>query len=146
MIIVYTPEGDEEQKLDAGRLRTSEIQIVERTTGMVWPDIRTGLQTGSVTAIRAVAWVLLKRTRPSIAFDEFNPFEDELAVRLDQREVEAFAKIFVSELEDKPDELQAAMAELQGVALDEEHAAKVIAEAQEPGPKAKDESPSTTST
>ena len=147
MIIIYTPEDGEEQQLNAGRLRTSEIQIAERITGMVWPDIRKGIKDGHVTAIRAVAWVLLKRTRPSLAFEAFDPFEDEFGVRLDQREVEAYAEIFIVDLSDKPDELQAAMAELQEAALDKDHAARTIAEAQEPGPKAEDAaSPSPTST
>lgn len=144
MIIIYTPEAGVEQQLDAGRLRTSEIQIAERTADMVWADIRKGLKDGDVTAIRVVAWVLLKRGNPSLRYGEFDPFEDELDVKLDRREVEAYAEFLAKEFRGK-DELDAAMAELQDAALDQEHAAKAIAEAVAPGPKEADGLSSSTS-
>ncbi|MEV6651192.1 hypothetical protein [Streptomyces sp. NPDC051219] len=135
MIITYTPEGGEEQQLDAGRLRTSEIQIVERTADLVWPDVRQGLKDGNVTAIRAVAWVLLKRDQPGLKYGEFDPFEDQLGVRLDPREVERYAEFLTEAYRDEPEALEAAMAELQDAALDQDHATQVIAEAANPGPK-----------
>lgn len=139
MIIIYKPEEGAEQQLDAGRLRTSEIQVAERTADMVWADIRQGLQDGNVTAIRVIAWVLLKRSNPSLRYGEFDPFEDELAVRLNRVEVERYAEFLAREFRGK-DDLDAAMAELRDAALDQEHAAKAIAEAVAPGPKEADES------
>ena len=145
MIIIFTPEAGVEQQLDAGRLRTSEIQVAERTADMVWADIRQGLQDGNVTALRTVAWVLLKRANPSLRYSEFDPYEDELQIKLDRREVQRFADALAAELRGKPADLAAAMAELRDVALDQEHAAKVIEEAVAPGPKEADAASSSTS-
>lgn len=139
MIIIYTPAEGEPQQLDAGRLRTSEIQVAERTADMPWAEIRQGLQDGNVTAIRTVAWVLLKRSQPSLRYGEFDPFEDELDRKLDRREVERYAEFLAREYRGT-DDLDAAMAELRATALDEDHAAQVIAEAVAPGPKEADES------
>ncbi|MEI5036049.1 hypothetical protein RB201_35675 [Streptomyces sp. S1A(2023)] len=91
MIIVYSPEGGEPERLDAGRLRASEIQIAERTADRPWESLKGGLVDGDVTSLRTLAWVIKKRADPSLRFSSFDPFEDELKVRLDARETHRYA-------------------------------------------------------
>ncbi|MER5892276.1 hypothetical protein [Streptomyces sp. NPDC001876] len=135
MIIIYTPEGGEPERLDAGRLRTSEIQIAERTADRPWDRLKEGLRNGDATSVRTVAWVLKKRAEPALRFGQFDPYEDELEVRLDNREVRRFAEALMKEYGDSPENLAGAWEELRGAADDPEVADAAIAE-QTAGPKA----------
>lgn len=139
MIIVYTPEGGEPQNLNAGRLRTSEIQIIERTADRAWDALRDGLKDGDVTATRTVAWVIKKREDPSLRFAQFDPYEDELAVKLDDREVGNFAEALMKVYGDEPEKLAGAWEELRDVAFNRDAADAAITE-QTAGPKADSES------
>ncbi|MGP3636203.1 hypothetical protein ACTU45_23070 [Streptomyces sp. 24-1644] len=134
MIIVYTPEGGEPERLNAGRLRTSEIQIAERTADRPWDQLKQGLKNGDATSVRTVAWVIKKRQEPALRFGQFDPYEDELAVKLDDREVRRYAEIFMNEYGDKPDDLAGAWEELRDAADNPDIAEAAIAE-QVDGPK-----------
>ncbi|MFE5090599.1 hypothetical protein ACFRCI_09385 [Streptomyces sp. NPDC056638] len=140
MIIVYTPEGGEPQHLNAGRLRTSEIQIIERTADRPWDSLRDGLKEADVTAMRTVAWVIKKREDPSLRFAQFDPYEDELVVKLDDREVSKFAEALMKVYGDDPEKLAEAWDELRNTAINQEFADAAIAE-QTAGPKADSASP-----
>ncbi|MFF9084427.1 hypothetical protein ACF1BR_32545 [Streptomyces rubiginosohelvolus] len=118
MIIIYTPEGGLSERLDAGRLRASEIQIAERTADRPWDVLRGGLVDGDVTAIRTLAWVVKKRTEPTLRFAAFDPFEDELVVKLDPRETHRYAAEMFERYGHDPDELAGAWAELREAADD----------------------------
>ncbi|WP_030333828.1 hypothetical protein [Streptomyces sp. NRRL B-1381] len=135
MIILHTPEGGEPERLDAGRLRASEIQIAERTADRPWDSLKAGLLDGDVTAVRTLAWVIKKRTDPSLRFSAFDPFEDELAVRLDSRETHRYAKEMAERYGHDPEELAGAWAELRQAADDPAVAEAAIKE-QTDGPKA----------
>lgn len=135
MIIVYTPEGGEPERLNAGRLRTSEIQIAERTADRPWDALKAGLKDGDATSVRTVAWVVKKRTEPNLRFGQFDPYEDELAVKLDDREVRRFAELMMNEYGDNPEELAAAWDELRDVADSPDVVEAAIRE-QTAGPKA----------
>ncbi|UPT41768.1 MULTISPECIES: hypothetical protein [Streptomyces] len=135
MIIVYTPEGGEPERLDAGRLRASEIQIAERTADRPWESLKGGLVDGDVTALRTLAWVIKKRTDPNLRFSAFDPFEDELKVRLDARETHRYAAEMFARYGHDPDELAGAWAELREAADDLAIADAAIKE-QTDGPKA----------
>ncbi|MFD0353516.1 hypothetical protein ACFVHW_07165 [Streptomyces sp. NPDC127110] len=92
MIIIYTPEdGTPERRFDMRAVRTSEAQIVERTTDMKWSAIKLGVRDDDPTALRGIAWVLLKREQPSLRWSEFDPLTSELASRFDEREVQLVA-------------------------------------------------------
>jgi hypothetical protein len=132
VIILYTPEGGEPETLDARRLRASEVQIVERTADMKWDEVRRGLRMGDVTSIRTVAWVLKKRTEPSLRFTAFDPFEDELLVKLDGREVEEFAAELFAQFRNDPEDLASAWDELRDAAHDKEACELAIKAAQAP--------------
>lgn len=91
MIIVYRPEDGEEQHFDVRAVRTSEAQIVERTTDMKWIDIKRGVRDDDPTAMRGIVWVLLKRETPTLRWSDFDPLIDELAMRFDGRDITAIA-------------------------------------------------------
>lgn len=135
MIIVYTPEGGESERLDAGRLRASEIQIAERTADRPWDLLKAGLLDGDVTSLRTLAWVIKKRAEPSLRFAAFDPFEDELKVRLDARETHRYAAEMFERYGAEPAELAGAWAELREAADDLAVADAAIKE-QTDGPKA----------
>ncbi|MFD0256407.1 hypothetical protein ACFVGX_36500 [Streptomyces sp. NPDC127113] len=132
MIIEYRPEGTEPERLDAGRLRTSEIQIIERTADATWSEVKAGLRQGDVGAMRVVALVIKKRTNPALKLAEFDPWEDELRVLLDARETRAYAEGFMEKYGDQPDELADAFAELRDVTADPEACEAAIADVTAP--------------
>ncbi|MFJ6810659.1 hypothetical protein ACIQRK_32425 [Streptomyces anulatus] len=135
MIIIYSPEGGEPERLDAGRLRASEIQIAERTADRPWDVLKGSLVDCDVTALRTLAWVIKKRADPSLRFSAFDPFEDELKVRLDARETHRYAAEMFARYGHDPVELAGAWEELREAADDPAIADAAIKE-QTDGPKA----------
>lgn len=132
MIIEYTPEGGESQRLDAGRLRASEIQIIERTADGNWADIKQAVSAGDINAMRTVAWAVKKRTEPALRFAAFDPWDDELRVLLDAREVRAYADAFIEKYSDNPKQLADAFDELRESAADREACEQIIADVSAP--------------
>ncbi len=129
MIIVYRPEGDgPEQQFDMRRVRASEASIVQKATDMTWAEIRLGVREEDPTALRGVAWVLMKRDKPDLRWGDFDPEIEELRCRYDAREVAEYAADIVGMPEDKqarfiaelrfyaadPDSVDAALAEAAG--------------------------------
>ncbi|WP_330265331.1 hypothetical protein [Streptomyces griseorubiginosus] len=134
MIIVFAPKDREQQTFDAGRgkLRASEIQIIERTADARWPDIKEGVARGDIHAMRVVVWAIRKRTEPALRFGDFDPFEGELYSRLDANEVRAYAESLFEQYRENPDDLAEAFDELRDSAFDPEDAATAIADVTAP--------------
>lgn len=132
MIITYSPEGAEPQHLDAGKMRASEIQIIERTADGHWGVIKEAMSEGDINALRVVAWVVKKRAEPALRFADFDPWEDELLVRLDAREVRAYAQRIVEKYRTEPKDLAEAFDELRDAAFDREDAEKAIVDVTAP--------------
>lgn len=131
MIIEYTPEGGEPQFYDAGRMRASEIQIIERTADGRWDEIKDAMGEGDVNAMRVAAWVVKKRTEPTLRFADFDPFEDEMRVRLDAKESRAYAEKLFAKYSGT-DDLAEAFEELRGASFDSEACEKAIADVTAP--------------
>lgn len=131
MIILYRPEGGEEEALDAGRMRASEIQVIERTAGSTWREIKDAMGEGDINALRTVAWAIKKRSQPALRFGDFDPWEGELVVRLDDREVGNWAQGLFEKYRDTED-LGAAFDELREVAFNREAADRAIADVTAP--------------
>ncbi|MFJ1808548.1 MULTISPECIES: hypothetical protein [unclassified Streptomyces] len=133
MIIVYAPADGEEQHFDAGpgKLRASEIQIIERTADGRWPDIKEGMREGDINALRTVAYVLKRRAEPTLRFAQFDPFEGELRARLDRQETQAFAEYLFDKYEGT-DDLGDAFEELRDASFDREWAEAAIADVTAP--------------
>ncbi|MFB7219337.1 hypothetical protein [Streptomyces sp. NPDC056227] len=87
MIIVYTPDGGEEERYDTRKLLTSEASIAGKAAGMTWPGLREALNEDDPDAMRAVAWVMRKRDNPQLRIGDFDPAVDELTVKWDHREI-----------------------------------------------------------
>lgn len=148
MIIEYTPDGAEPQHFDAGRLRASEIQIIERTADGRWADIKDAMSEGDIGAMRVAAWAIRKRAEPSLRLADFDPFEDELRVRLDAREVRAYAERIYAKWGSEPDNLAEAFEELRESAFDREACEQVIADVtapKDPAPAEQPQSPASPS-
>ncbi|MGW1158425.1 hypothetical protein ACWD5Q_06530 [Streptomyces sp. NPDC002513] len=142
MIIEYTPEGASSQRLDAGRLRASEIQIIERTADGQWPAIKAAMTEGDVNSLRVVAWAVKKRTEPALRFADFDPFEDELRGLLDAKETRAYAERIFEKYGSNPEDLASAFDELRDVAADREACEAAIADVtapKDPAPSAEPE-------
>lgn len=152
MIIEYTPDGGDPQTLDAGRMRASEIQVIERTADRRWEQIKDAMGEGDINALRTVAWVIKKRTEPALRYGDFDPWDDELRVRLDAGEVRAYAERLFAKYGSDPEDLAAAFDELRDVAHDREACEQAIADvtapkdpaAPEPEPQESPASPSDT--
>lgn len=141
MIIEYVPEGAAPQRLDAGRLRASEIQVIERTADARWSDIREAMKDGEIGALRTVAWVIKKRTEPALRFNDFDPFEGELRARLDGKEARAYAEALFAKFGSNPEQLAEAFDELRDAAADREACEQAIADVTAPKDPAPTEEP-----
>ncbi|MFI0528548.1 hypothetical protein ACH3XX_00690 [Streptomyces scabiei] len=131
MIIEYTPAEGEPQYFDAGRMRASEIQIVERTADGSWPVIKNAMSKGDINAMRVVAWVIKKRSEPALRYGDFDPWDDEMRIRLDVQETRAWAESLFGEYAGTED-LADAFDELRDVALDREACELAIADVTAP--------------
>lgn len=131
MIIIHAPEGGTEERLDAGRLRASEIQIAERTADRPWPEIKQGLGDGDISALRVVGWVIKKRAEPTLRFGDFDPWEGEIRSRLDAREVRLYAERIFEKYRADP-QLTEAFDELRDSAADPEVCEQIIADVTAP--------------
>ncbi|PAZ15685.1 hypothetical protein CLM62_12880 [Streptomyces sp. SA15] len=148
MIIIYAPEGETEQHFDAGKLRASEIQIVERTLPGRWSEIKDAVSEGEINALRTVAWVIRKRTEPGLRYGDFDPWEGELRARLDAREVKGYAEALLEKYRANPDDLADAWDELRDSAFNREDADAAIADVtapKDPAPAPEQESPASPS-
>lgn len=142
MIIVYTPAGGEPERYDAQSLRVSEASIVQRAIDQKWHEIREGLADEDLDAMRAIVWVIKKRSNPSLTLADVDPGVGELVTRLDKAEVAAYIeqayRIRGADPDVTHEEIAAALAGFPAAADDPDHAARLIEEAaaKDPAPKA----------
>jgi hypothetical protein len=68
MLVNYTPEGAEKRTwtYSPDKMMASEVEAIEKVTHMTYAEFSIDLVKGSVTARRALLWVLLKRTEPTL--------------------------------------------------------------------------------
>ncbi|WP_371612874.1 hypothetical protein [Streptomyces clavifer] len=139
MIIVYTPAGGGPEQYDARSLKVSEASIVSRTIDQKWGEIKAGLPDEDLDAMRAIVWVLKKRTTPSLRFAEVDPGVDEMVTRFDRQEVLDYIDNALAIRHADPDvtleQIAAALVDLPQAAIDPEHAEQVIAEKTAEAPK-----------
>jgi hypothetical protein len=142
LIIIYAPEGGERQtwNLKEVRFMSSEAEAVERSTGLEWQEAKARVVKGSMLALRAVAWVLLKRDQPTLRYTAFDPAENEIGVDLDAEEWGVLREELAAS-EDMTEAERAAML----AQLDAEMAEAVPAEA-EPDEAPKDSAAAASST
>lgn len=81
----YKPEGADEPRVwqfDPNHMKSSEMMQVERMTGFTWAEWIDACSRGSMTAVHALLFVLLKRDMP-----ELDP--NAVEFELDQIDIEA---------------------------------------------------------
>ena len=88
MIIIFHPEGGERRTWNLKELRfmSSEAETVERSTGLEWQQAKARVIKGSMLALRAIVWVLVKREDPTLRYSAFDPAENEIGVDYDAEE------------------------------------------------------------
>lgn len=133
MIIIYVPKDGEREHFDARSLRVSEATIVQRLLARKWGEVEAGIREEDLEALRAVAWVVKKRSTPSLRYDDFDPGIDELGMRLDADEVVAYVRqVIAFATANNPDatpaDIREALAELPNLAFDPEHAQRTVEE------------------
>ncbi|MGW1252530.1 hypothetical protein [Streptomyces sp. NPDC002535] len=100
MIIVHTPDGGEVERFDVRSIRTSEASIITRliTADLSWQQIKARAGDSDPDALRAIAFVIKKRTAPSLRVEDFDPLADELQSKLDHKEIDTWAEIAAERL------------------------------------------------
>lgn len=88
MILIYEPEGGERRTWNLKEIRfmSSEAETVERSTGLEWQEAKARVIKGSMLALRAIVWVLVKRDQPALRYTQFDPAENEIGVDFDTEE------------------------------------------------------------
>jgi hypothetical protein len=86
MQLTYTPEGGDEQTFDfhVDRLMSFEAEALEEAGGEQWETVHewaNKFDRGSMRAIRAALWIMLRRQQPALRFSD-------LVVRVDELKVE----------------------------------------------------------
>jgi hypothetical protein len=76
--------------------------------------------------------VVKKRSNPSLRLAEFDPFDDEVRVRLDAKEIPQYAAELVRVYGDHPEKLADAFDELRSAAFDREACELAIKDATTP--------------
>lgn len=94
MILRYTPEGAEptEFPFKPRKLMSAEAEAIERVTGWDFGgEFGQKLMTGSMLARRALLWVMLKRSTPTLRFEQVSICMDDVALDYDREELDAIA-------------------------------------------------------
>jgi hypothetical protein len=88
MQFVYKPEGAEPKRwpFDADKLMSPEAEAIERHTKMTYGEWTDAVTRGSVLALHGLLYVLLKRSIPTLKWDEVQFNLTELDFELDDQE------------------------------------------------------------
>lgn len=90
MKVIYSPE-DGEQKVfnyNPNKLLSAEREALEKRTGKSFSDFAQGVLAGDSRCRRALLHVLLKRTDPTIQYDDVDFCWDELTVEMTKGEIQ----------------------------------------------------------
>lgn len=88
MDFVYTPEGREDNpykwKWEPGRISSPDAEIIERRTGLLFPEWVQRCAAGSVTAQHAFLYVMLRKENPGMEWDQVDFTPDEVGIVYDE--------------------------------------------------------------
>lgn len=89
MKFVYKPEGAEPRvwDFDPTRLMSPEVEAVERHTGLTFHEWIVAVGSGSFLAIHGLLYVMLKRTHPTLKWDEVQFCMADLDFQMDDDEI-----------------------------------------------------------
>jgi hypothetical protein len=113
VIITYEPEGGDAHRWDLTEIRilATEAEAVERVTDLDWTAARTKVVKGSMLALRAVAWVLMKRTQADLRYSAFVPAASELGWEYSKVERAEIRKAVEENPDIEPEQKAALLAE-----------------------------------
>lgn len=100
MLFVYQPEGAErkEWEFDPGRLMSPEAEAIERNTGMTYAEWTSAVRGGSILALHGLLYVMLKRSEPTLKWEQVQFCLDDVDFELDEQETdEAIANLEASD-------------------------------------------------
>lgn len=99
MKLVYAPEGAEPREFDfdPSRLMSPEIEVIERQTGMTYGQWIEAMGNGSFTAFHGLLYIMLKRTAPTLKWNDVQFSVSDIDFQMDDEEAAALRKA----LEDK---------------------------------------------
>lgn len=88
MRFVYRPDGVEPRswEFEPAKMMSPEAEAIERLTKMTFVQWQSAVQDGSMLAIRALLWVLLKRSNPGIKFESLEFSMGEIDWELGEQE------------------------------------------------------------
>ena len=90
MHITYAPEDGDRQEwdFDAGRIRASVAEMIERRFGGNFDAWAAGVQSGSMKARRVLLWHLISLQHPGLRYEDVDDFfADELVVEYPVKEL-----------------------------------------------------------
>lgn len=125
MILVYTPDGQAEQRWEfkLGKLRTAECEAIEKRTGMPYStEFQQKLLQGNISARRALLWTMLRRVHHTIPYGDVDFAADELLLEMDRDEYQNIYDELtkVAGISDEEREFQLAVIGAEIARLDEE--------------------------
>lgn len=84
----YKPEGADprEWDFDASKLLSPEAEAIERNTGMTYQEWQDSLRRGSMLAFHGLLYVMLKRSNPTLKWDQVVFSYGEVDFILDEEE------------------------------------------------------------
>ncbi|MFD7978896.1 hypothetical protein [Streptomyces sp. NPDC059071] len=128
MLVVYTPAEGPVEELDVRSVRTNEASIASRTADMTWKQIKERLAEDDPEAMRIVAWIIKKRSQPSLRLQDFDPLVEELSVRLSRDEVKEWATESFAAIDDgaTPEQVLLVLRPIIDASVDPEYARELI--------------------
>jgi hypothetical protein len=123
MYLIYQPEGEAEPqrwKYDPRKLMSAEREMLERRTGKDFSDFTQSVMSGNSTCRRALLFMYLKRSHPTIKYEDVDFAWDELTLEYSRQEYQEMRSAVVDNLTGA--ELAAALEQLDGemaTAIDE---------------------------
>lgn len=84
---IYKPEGADPLSwtFDPEKMKSSEIMAIEKLTGLTYAEWADAAERGSITAVHALLFVLLRRDRPQLDASQVPDFElDEIEMKPDE--------------------------------------------------------------
>jgi hypothetical protein len=86
--VIYTPEGADprEWDFDPGKMHDVEAIEIEKRTGLTYVEFGERFLKGSILARKALLFVLMKRTIPTLKWDELQFTISEVEVNFDAEE------------------------------------------------------------
>lgn len=88
MYLIYKPaQGDEQRwKYDPNKLMSAEREAIERRTGRDFTDFTQGVVSGNSLCRRALLHTLLRRTHPTVRWEDVDFAWDELNLEFSRQE------------------------------------------------------------